>query len=251
MRAVILAAGRGSRLAGRTGDRPKCLVELGGQPLLRWQIAALSAGGASEIGVVRGYRGEMLSPFGLVCFDNPDWASSNMVVSLTCAAAWLGEAPCVISYSDIFYPAEAIRRLIAAPGDLVVAYDPDWLTLWSARFADPLADAETFRLGDSGRIIEIGRRAARTEDIEGQYMGLLKITPRSWRDLSSIIAETPANELARLDMTSLLRRTIEAGCGPTAVAVPGPWGEVDNADDLALYETWLGEGRISLPREAL
>ena len=45
MKAIILAAGRGSRLLSLTEDRPKCLVEAGGKPLLAWQIEALRGAG--------------------------------------------------------------------------------------------------------------------------------------------------------------------------------------------------------------
>ena len=61
MRAVILAAGRGSRMGPMGNDRPKCLVKLDDRPLLDRQIAALRRGGVNEIGVVRGYRAEMLN----------------------------------------------------------------------------------------------------------------------------------------------------------------------------------------------
>jgi choline kinase len=75
---VILAAGRGSRMGSVGDDRPKCLVELEGRPLLDRQIAALRRGGANEIGIVRGYRAEMLNFPGLTYFDNragrkPTW----------------------------------------------------------------------------------------------------------------------------------------------------------------------------------
>jgi choline kinase len=70
MRASILAAGRGSRM-GRLGDeRPKCFVELEGKPLIERQIAALSRGGVDQIGVVRGYRAELIEFSGLSYFTN-------------------------------------------------------------------------------------------------------------------------------------------------------------------------------------
>jgi choline kinase len=85
MRAIILAAGRGSRIRQLTDDRPKCLVELRGRPLLEWQVEALRGGGAREIGIVTGYRREMLAALGLREFHNPRWQDTNMVSSLECA----------------------------------------------------------------------------------------------------------------------------------------------------------------------
>ena len=61
MRGLILAAGRGSRMGPLGDDRPKCMVELNGRPLLDRQIAALRRGGVEEVGIVRGYRAEILN----------------------------------------------------------------------------------------------------------------------------------------------------------------------------------------------
>jgi choline kinase len=59
-RAVILSAGKGSRLLPLTADRPKCLIELAGKTLLEWQLDALSAGGIREIVVVTGFRPDLV-----------------------------------------------------------------------------------------------------------------------------------------------------------------------------------------------
>ncbi|MFZ9450262.1 MAG: NTP transferase domain-containing protein, partial [Alphaproteobacteria bacterium] len=64
MRAIILAAGRGSRMRQLTDERPKCLVPLRGRPLLEWQLEALRGAGIREIGIVTGYRREMLASRG-------------------------------------------------------------------------------------------------------------------------------------------------------------------------------------------
>ena len=152
-----------------TEDRPKRPLELAGRSLLYLQLAALRGGGATSIAAVSGYRGDRLEGRGVELFRNPRWAETNIVMSLRRAAGWLATAPCLVSYSDIFYPIETVRRLIAATGDISIAYDRDGQTLWSARFADPLSDAETFKMDGSGRIIEIGRKPKALDEIEGQF----------------------------------------------------------------------------------
>lgn len=246
MKALILAAGRGSRMGTLTEDVPKCLVPLAGRPLLDWQMAALRGAGIAQIGVVRGYKAHLLAGKGLDCFDNPRWADTNMVASLACAAAWLRDDPVLVSYSDIFYPVNAVAALMAAPGDIAITYDPHWLDLWSQRFAEPLSDAESFRM-DGDRVVDIGRRTTSLEDIRGQYMGLLKFTPAGWRAVEDHLATLPPARRDKLDMTSLLSGLIAAGQPVHGIAVSGPWGETDNADDLALYERLLAEGKMALP----
>jgi L-glutamine-phosphate cytidylyltransferase len=247
MRAVILAAGRGSRMAQLTGDRPKCLVELNGQPLLTRQIAALKAGGVDEIGVVRGYRAEMIDFPALSYFSNDRWAETNMVMSLVAAAPWLRAGPVIVSYADIFYRSEVVRRLVSAAGQLVISYDADWRDLWTRRFSDPLADAETFRIDGAGRLLEIGGKTSRIDDIEGQYMGLLKFTPPAWSAVEAQLSALDASTRDRLDVTALLQRLLAAGRLPIDTCmIRGQWGEIDNPADVALYQHMVGQGELVL-----
>jgi choline kinase len=247
MRAIILAAGRGSRLRHLGGDRPKCLVELEGKPLIVRQIAALRRGGVDQIGVVRGYRAEMIDFPGLTYFANHRWAETNMVMSLAEAALWLRSEPAIVSYGDIFYRSELVRGMAGAPGQLVISYDRAWRRLWTRRFADPLADAETFRIDATGQLLEIGGRTTKIEDIQGQYMGLLKFTPPAWSAAERLLAALDAPIRDRLDVTGLLRRLLAGkelpiGTFPT----DGDWGEIDNPEDVALYQDMAREGELRL-----
>lgn len=246
-RALILAAGRGSRMGQFGDDRPKCLIELAGRPLIERQLAALLRGGVDEIGVVRGYRAEMIDYPDVTYFSNQRWAETNMVMSLNCAADWLRSGPVIVSYADIFYRSELVRGLAAAPGELVITYDQDWRRLWTRRFAEPLTDAETFRINADGLLLEIGGKTTRIEDIQGQYMGLLKFTPRAWTAVEALLDTLDATTRDRLDMTGLLSRLLTGGHLPIATfATHGQWGEIDNLEDAALYQKMLQDGDLLL-----
>jgi len=238
MKAIILAAGRGSRMGDMTADQPKCLTKLKGIALLDRQLAALREGGVDEIGIVTGYRREALADRGLHEFHNADWSHTNMVSSLACARRWLQDGPCIVSYSDIFYEAQAVRSLIHYDGALALTYDPDWLSLWGARFSDPLSDAETFRLAPDGTLLEIGEKPLAVGEVQGQYMGLLRFTPESWHALDNMRAALPRDERNQMHMTGALQHLIRTG-GIAIHAVPysGTWGEVDSQEDLAVYES--------------
>jgi len=243
MKGILLAAGRGSRMCELTQDRPKCLVELQGRTLLDLQRSALTSAGIQEVGLVRGYRGECFEGFGLHCFQNPRWSTTNMVASLQCAAAWLRAETCIVSYSDIFYSADTVRALAASEHDLAIAYDPDWFKLWSRRFPDPLSDAESFR-HEGGELLDIGQKTTSMDDIQGQYMGLLRFTPEGFAHIEAHLATVDAD---RLDMTTLLRQLLERGLRIGIVPVVGSWGEVDSDTDLGIYHQMIQEGAISFP----
>lgn len=241
MKAIILAAGRGNRMGGLTDHIPKCLVELGGTPLLHWQIAAMRRAGIKEIAVVKGYNGARIDRRDLHCFENARWERTNMVMSLVCAASWLEGDSCLVSYADIVYHYAIVARLAAATGEIAITYDREWLKLWKMRFADPLADAETFRVDRGGRLVEIGGKTTNVEDIQGQYMGLLKFTPAGWKEIARYLESIRPEERDRLDMTSLIRRLLERGTRIETVAVDGGWCEVDSANDLELYQNRVDE----------
>ncbi|MEA3642824.1 MAG: phosphocholine cytidylyltransferase family protein [Lamprobacter sp.] len=237
MKAIILAAGRGSRMGALTEERPKCLLEVAGRSLLQWQLDALRAAGIAEIGIVTGYRRELLAGFGLTAFHNPRWADTNMVSSLACARAWLQTDACILSYGDIFYEPPAVLALRDSAAAVALTYDPNWRSLWTRRFADPLVDAESFRLNPDGTLAEIGQPPTSLETIEGQYMGLLRFAPAGWAELERLRGQLPPSERDALHMTAALQRMIVAGRMPiTAVPYRGRWGEVDRAEDLALYQ---------------
>lgn len=237
MKAIILAAGRGSRMKSLTDERPKCMVELRGKTLLAWQLAALREAGISEIAIVTGYKHELLSNQGLLAFHNPRWAQTNMVSSLACAESWLQDEPCIVSYSDIFYSPAAVRSLMNSSDALAITYDPNWLALWTERFGDPLLDAETFRLTPAGSLAEIGNKPVSVDDVQGQYMGLLRFTPEGWAEIARLRAALPPEQRDQAHMTGTLQQVIDAGRVPIqAFAYTGEWGEVDSGEDLHLYQ---------------
>ncbi|MBI5547342.1 MAG: phosphocholine cytidylyltransferase family protein [Deltaproteobacteria bacterium] len=238
MRAIILAAGRGSRMKGLTEERPKCLVEFRGKALLEWQLAALRGAGLTEIAIVTGYRRELLADRGLTEFHNSRWAETNMVSSLECAGKWLLEEPCVVSYSDIFYHSSAPSSLMRSSAALAVTFDPNWRRLWEARFADPLTDAETFRLSAAGTVTEIGNRPKTIEEVQGQYMGLLRFAPEGWREVVRIRESLSKEVRDRMHMTGTLQLVIAQGRVPVAaVAYSDVWGEFDSLEDIEAHQS--------------
>lgn len=247
MRAVILAAGRGSRLRHMTDASPKGMVEVSGLPLLAWQQRALLAAGASEVTVVTGYRGDVISDYGFQTIANDDWSRGNMVSSLA-RALEVFSGPMLVSYADILYEPATVRDLLASSGGLSLTYDRNWLELWRRRFSDPLSDAESFRLDAAGNVTEIGQKAQDVRQIEGQFMGLLKLEAEGRNWIEDLLLAEPAGRL-EFDTTGLLSRLIAAGHPIKGVPAVGGWCEIDTQSDLAVAEALIAEDALRLVGE--
>ncbi|MDR1583592.1 MAG: phosphocholine cytidylyltransferase family protein [Prevotellaceae bacterium] len=237
MKVIILAAGRGSRMGKKTANLPKCLMELGGKTLLERCIDTLQAAGieSSEIAIVTGYRREAITIKGVHYFHNDDWENTNMFVSLTKASEWLTKEPCIVSYADIVFSPDVIRKLDCATSEFAITYYTGFWKLWSKRFENPLDDLETFKMQD-GKLVEIGMKPFSKEDVQGQYMGLLRFTPSGWEKIEEAIKLPMPKTVAKLDMTTLLQHLINHGNTIETIGTDDLWLECDNQNDIEVYE---------------
>lgn len=242
MRAIILAAGQGVRLKPLTDDVPKCLVPFRGRPILDGLLAALRASAVTDVAVVTGYRADALRGRGLTLRHNADYASTNMVHSLFCAEDLLEGDDVLIVYGDVLVRPALLRGFCEHEAPIAVAVNTKWRELWSLRMADPLADAETLKLDADGCIVELGKKARSYADIQGQYMGLIRIArgalPRIV-DFYRTMDRTKTydgKDFRNMFMTSFLQAIIDGLMPIRAVPLAGGWLEIDSLSDLGAYE---------------
>ena len=74
-------------------------------------------------------------------------------------------------------------------GDIVVAADTNWKSYWEQRCEDPLADLESFSINSEGNIVDIGRSVSSYAGIDGQYIGLIKISKKCLNFLNKSISD--------------------------------------------------------------
>ncbi len=227
-------------MGGETEGKPKCLAPLAGRTLLEWQIGALRAADLSDIAALGGYRCAMLEPYLPVAAVNARWSETQMVSTLAEAGSLLEARPTIVSYSDIVYHPDHVRALTAIDADIAITFDTLWLDLWRARFRDPLVDAETFR-HENGRLIEIGAKPGSLEEIQGQYMGLIRITPKGWKSIAELLSGEKPETVDHMSMTELLSALIVAGIAVQGAPIEGRWCEIDAPGDLALYRRRLND----------
>ncbi len=240
---VILAAGRGSRMKGLTDKKPKCLLTLAGKTLLDWQLQSLRKAGVENILVVCGYQSHLLQG-NYDTIKNSRWDETNMVQSLLAAYTKIHESTILLSYADIVYHHSHVEQLIQCKHDLCLTYDTQWQELWELRAEntsnDIFADAESFQ-EQNGILKAIGQRVTQLEDIQGQYMGLLKISPQGIELIKNTVENISNEEADKLDMTALLNLLLQKNVEIHTIPVNGAWCECDTKDDIEKYENKLRE----------
>ena len=135
-RMIILAAGEGTRLRPLTDERPKCLVEVAGKPLIDSQIQAASRLGLQNIAVVTGYQAERFGKRNCRWYHNSDYANTNMVETLWCASPEF-QGDMIVAYGDIIYADSVLEVLIESDATISVVIDLGWRPYWEARFSNP------------------------------------------------------------------------------------------------------------------
>jgi len=181
MRGIILAAGKGSRLNGTAGDKPKCLVEAGGITLLERQIAALQRSGVNDVTVVVGCQSDRVRArcgSRVTYVDNSRFAETNSLYSLWTARALLYEGFVVLNCDVLFHPA-LLDDLLATHHDaaLLISYREP---------GQQYGDEEMKVKVRDGLVIDMSK-AMDPADADGENLGIVKFGPASAPHLVRIL----------------------------------------------------------------
>lgn len=240
MKAIILAAGQGTRLRPLTNDRPKCMVEFKNKPIIDYIVETMHSSKMLNIKIVTGYKHDVLEKHlskyeNISFFHNKDFQNTNMLNSLWCAKSEFDD-DVIISYSDIIYSKYILQKLIESPHDVSVIIDKKWLELWSLRMDDPLQDAESLILDSDDNILEIGKKVNSYDKIQGQYIGLIKISKKTWPDILEFYDTLSKKiDIKHMYMTDFLQELINQGFTVKAIPIYGNWLEIDCIADLSLH----------------
>jgi L-glutamine-phosphate cytidylyltransferase len=249
-KAIVIAAGRGRRLGPHTEEIPKCLVPVGGQPILGWVARAFAAAGVEELVIIRGYRGDVLEAGARALWprvrfvDNDAWETNNILLSLACARDEL-DGPVLLTYSDIIFTPAVARACAAAPDDVALVIDTAFRDVYVGRTEHPLDEGEVADLDAAGRVARVGKRALPAADAFGEFIGLAKLSAEGARWFGDALDQLRARYAEREDepfvraarfrtayLTDLVQHLIDAGRPVAPVAIAGSWREIDTEQDL-------------------
>ncbi len=245
---IFIAAGLGSRLAPLTDECPKCMLPLGGKPILRRNIDLLRHFNAEQIYVITGHQAEKINFRDVTYLHNKDYPNNNILFSLMHAREAFDQAithqqPLLISYSDIVYNQTAVKTLTEQEGDIVLAADKSWQKSYIGRTDHPESEAEKIII-EQQHITRLGKglRAENSSQQELEFIGLLKLSPtacRRWLTTFDTLNESlqpnspfmGAEEFRKSYLTHFLQHLINNGESIQAAIIDGGWMEFDTPQD--------------------
>ena len=221
MKALILAAGRGTRIQSVHGDCPKCLIQFNGSQstILDHQIQSLFSAGITDIGIVVGYEkdqiiqhvltryGERRRRFSFI--ENPAFAKTNNIYSLWLARTWLNGEPFVCLNGDVVFDPQILLRAVRSLAPITMIVDPKWRDDLQSEFS-------------------------------GTYIGITSFAPgvqqALFAKIDKMITSGSQNEFFNVAVQQLADEGLHVGFTSTGDL---PWAEIDDPGDLAFARLYV------------
>lgn len=254
MKAIILAAGQGTRLKKYTENLPKGMLSFDGKTIIERQIELYRKCGIEKIIVVRGFAADKITYEGITYYTNEDYANTNMVESLMAAQEEFDDNV-IVSYSDILFEERLLKGMMDSEDDFACAVDDNWKEYWQLRYGKVDFDTESLSIDEEDNITELGLENPNLEDIDARYIGLLKfskdgldyiksIMEKAYKDFEGKPWQQSGKPVRKAYMTDLLNAIIESGRDVKAVHFNNGWIEFDTNEDYEKSIGWKEDGTL-------
>ena len=239
-KALIIAAGLGSRLKKHTENLPKCMLDFGGKTLLQRQIDAYNKNNIKDISLIRGYKKEKINYKGLRYFENKDYKNNNILNSIFYAEKIIN-GNIIISYSDILFDPIVVQRTMDSNHDISVVVDIDWRGYYVGRKDHPISEAENVIFNSNNEVEKIGKINTGNEDVHGEFIGMIKLSNRGaetfkehFHRLKKIYWNKPfqrAQIFQKAYLTDFIQELVDIGIKVHCVIIESGWKEIETVED--------------------
>jgi choline kinase len=234
VKAVILAAGQGTRIRSVHGEHPKCLIEVDNTTILDHQLDSLSLAGIRDVAIVVGYEKEQIINHVMKrkgrnlqrihFIENPAFAITNNIYSLWLALEWLRGDSFIVLNADVIFDAEILDIAVRSKSPISMIVDPLWRD-------------ETMKVIIHGnRVMQMSKKILR-EHFSGTYIGITvfskTIQPRFFDKMSSLISAGRVNDFFNVAVQELVDEGVHVGYTNTDGLA---WAEIDDPTDLSFAQ---------------
>jgi len=243
LKAIILAAGMGTRLGSLTKKIPKCMLKIFNQTLIERHVEILRNCGINDIIIVTGHQNEVIDLSNVTYVKNENFKTTNINESLFCA---LKEWDCsvLVLYSDIIFEQKIISDILESREGIRLAVSLNWKNRYDDRKMHPLSEAENVLI-ENNSIVQIQKNISKStlDQQIGEFLGIMlisqehvKIMLKKYAHLKKTHAGTfhKSQSLSNAYATDMLQELINSEIKITPVITEDKWREIDTVEDLEI-----------------
>ena len=247
MKALILAAGRGTRIHSIHGDHPKCLIRFNDSTatILDHQIESLLSAGVADIGIVVGYEKDQIIQHVLTRYrdcrrhfffiENPAFSKTNNIYSFWLARTWLNGESFICLNADVVFDPRILVPAVKSVAPITMIVDPEWRD-------------ETMKVVISeNRVIQMSKRIPQSE-FSGTYIGITSfgadVHEGLFTKIDNLVRTGKENEFFNVAVQQLADEGLHVGFTSTGDL---PWAEIDDPGDLAFARLYVFPRLTSRP----
>ena len=238
--AVVLAATKGAQLRHLTKNKPKCMLDIQGKPLLERLTSTLKKDNIGKISIVSGYKSNVIRErnnlSNLNIIENKEYIKTGELYSLYKAVNEI-KNDCIITYGDIVFRKYILDALLSIKGEIVIVVDALSQNKQKKKQKDLTVCDRKF----TGNYLLEEKPASLksmhneyTNKITGQWIGLLKTNTKGSKIIKNQIIKLSKNKkFKNLTMPDLFNNLIKNKIKINVLYIAGQWLDVNDAFDLA------------------
>ena len=228
-KAVVLAAGRGTRMRELTVDLPKPMIEVRGKPVLQHIVEGLRDAGVFRFVIIVGYHAEMIRNFfgdgrrhnvGIEYIKQTVQDGTGRVVAL--ARDFTGGSPFILSYGDILISPENYRRVVDLPNDCEA--------IVTVTRGEDVSKGGAVFVNERMEFVDLREKPKPGEPTSSWYnAGLYAFRP----SIFQFIAKLKPSPRGEYELTDAVRDLAHSGKKIQALELAGEWADVRDPEVLA------------------
>ncbi|OGZ42305.1 MAG: hypothetical protein A3C80_00525 [Candidatus Ryanbacteria bacterium RIFCSPHIGHO2_02_FULL_45_43] len=248
MKAIIIAAGLGSRLAPLTEHKPKCLLDVGGKSILQRQLDTLRSADIHNISLIKGYKKEQIHFPDLKYYVNDNYRNNNILYSLMSAEDEM-DSEFIALYADIIFTSEVVEELKRCTADIAIVADIADRKYYDGWVDHPTEEVENIIFDDDHNVIAIGKHIT----APAEFIGMLKCTRRGAKVFKDYFHRAQkefsgkpfmrSSVFEKAYLTDFIQYLTDNGVKVKCVLIKQGWYEIDTIQDLEMVNSIFKKAR--------
>ena len=243
MKAIVIAAGEGSRMGKLTKNIPKPLVLINGKSIIERQLSILKQNGILDIIIITGPHHEKFNFEKIRYVRDENFLEHDQLGSLVSVKKEI-DGDVLILFADIIFENTVLTKILESKSDISIAVDMNWARTYTSKPAGSFdeADKVRFEQGNVSRIFKTMTKEDKKFEI-GEFIGLMKLSKNGSKQLVECYEKIQsvhkgrfhdALSLEKAKLVDILQELIENKIKIDGISIAGKWFEIDTEQDLEI-----------------